>query len=204
MVNAYCRMLGVLCAALLTGCNPAASPPQAVLDAAAPSAEYVIGPGDQLNVFVWRNPELSVQVPVRPDGRISIPLVEDVVATGQTPTGLARELEKRLGKYVQEPVVTVIATAFVGPLTQQVKVIGAVAQPKAIPYRANLSVLDVVIEVGGLSKFAAGNRATVVRSFGDRPQSYPVRLDDLLKDGEMQNNIPMRPGDVLFVPESYF
>jgi polysaccharide export outer membrane protein len=164
--------------------------------------EYLVGPGDQLNVFVWRNPELTVTLPVRPDGKISMPLVEDVVAVGTTPTALARTIETRLKPFVVDPHVTVIVQGFVG--AQQVRVIGEAAQPRAIPYRVDMTVLDVMIIAGGLTKFAAGNRAVIVRIVDDKPQSFPVRLDSLIKDGEVKYNVPMQPGDILIIPQTYF
>jgi polysaccharide biosynthesis/export protein len=166
------------------------------------NADYLIGPGDQLNIFVWRNPELTVTLPVRPDGKVSMPLVEDVVAVGTTPTILARTIETRLKPYVVDPHVTVIVQGFVG--AQQVRVIGEAAQPRAVPYRADMTVLDVMIVAGGLTKFAAGNRAVIVRTIDDKPQSFPVRLDSLIKDGEVKYNVPMQPGDILIIPQTYF
>jgi len=166
--------------------------------------DYIIGASDNLNLFVWRNPELSTTVPVRPDGKISTPLVEDLLAAGKTPTQLARDFENELKKYVQDPIVTVIVTGFVGPFDQQVRVVGEAAQPTAIPYRERMTMLDVMIAVGGLTEFAAGNRAVVVRSIEGEPRSLGVRLDDLLKDGDISANISILPGDVLIVPQSWF
>jgi polysaccharide biosynthesis/export protein len=167
-------------------------------------ANYIIGPGDNLNIFVWRSPELSVTIPVRPDGKISVPLVEDIVAVGKTPTQLAREIEKALVKYVQDPKVTVITEGFVGPFSEQVRVIGEAAQPRAVPYRANMTLLDVMIEVGGLTKFAAGNRAVIVRRTGGHQKSYDIKLDSLIKDGDVNYNVGLQPGDILIIPQSYF
>jgi polysaccharide biosynthesis/export protein len=170
-----------------------------------PSMEnYLIGPGDNLDIFVWRNPDLTAKVPVRPDGKISIPLVEDVVAVGKTPSTLAREIEEKLKAYVKEPIVTVVVSNFVGPFSQQVRVIGEAAQPRALPYRANLTVLDVMIEVGGLTRFAAGDRAIIVRNFGGKQESIKAHLDDLIKDGDIEDNVKMRPGDILIIPQRYF
>jgi polysaccharide export outer membrane protein len=169
-----------------------------------PSSEYVIGPGDRLNIFVWRNPDLSIKLPVRPDGRISIPLVEDVVAVGKTPTGLAREIEEQLKKYVKEPTVTVMAESFVGPFSRQVRVIGEAAKPQAIPYRANMTVLDAMIEAGGLTKYAAGNDAVLVRSADGAQTTYSVRLNNLIKDGDVSANVPLDPGDILIIPQRAF
>lgn len=191
----------------LTACS---SVPEADANAAAippvstPGPDYLIGPGDNLQIFVWRNPELSATVPVRPDGRISVPLVEDMPAVGKTPTQLARDLEQVLKQYVQEPIVNVIVTGFVGPFAQQVRVVGEAAKPQAIPYRANMSLLDVMIDVGGLTRFASGNRAVIVRQVNGKETEERVRLDDLLKDGDVSANVKMLPGDILIVPQTYF
>jgi polysaccharide export outer membrane protein len=171
---------------------------------AGPGPDYIIGPGDSLQIFVWRNPELSTTIPVRPDGRISTPLVEDVQAIGKTPTALARDLENVLKQYVQEPIVNVIVTQFVGPFGQQVRVVGEAARPQAIAYRANMSVLDVMIAVGGLTRFAAGNRAIIYRSIEGKDESQRVRLDDLLRDGDVSANVKVLPGDVVIIPQSWF
>jgi polysaccharide biosynthesis/export protein len=167
-------------------------------------AGYLIGPGDKLSVFVWQNPELSVSVPVRPDGRISLPLLQDVEAAQKTPAQLAADVRQGLSVYVREPHVTVIVTDFVGPYSQQVRVIGEAIEPKAIPYRTDMSVLDVMIAVGGLTQFAAGNRAVIVRKAPAQKQQLAVRLDDLLKDGDMSANVAIMPGDVLVIPQSWF
>jgi polysaccharide export outer membrane protein len=169
-----------------------------------PTPDYLIGPGDSLNIFVWRNPELSASVPVRPDGKISTPLIEDVQAAGKRPTELGRDMENQLKQYVQEPVVTVIVNSFVGPFTQQIRVVGEAAAPQAIPYRDNMSVLDVMIQVGGLTPFAAGNRAVLVRKEEGKDTYYTVALDDLLKDGMVEANAPVLPGDILIIPQSWF
>lgn len=168
------------------------------------AAPYRIGPGDTLRVFVWGNPGLSDEVPVRPDGRISVPLLEDVEAAGKTPTELAREIEGNLSAFVADPLVTVIVTDFVGPSTQQVRVVGEATEPQAIPYRSDMTLLDVMIAAGGLTEFAAGNRATLVRTVDGEEQEYRVRLDDLLRDGDISANVAMRPGDVVIIPETFF
>jgi polysaccharide biosynthesis/export protein len=169
-----------------------------------PKHEYLIGPGDTINVNVWRNPEVSQSVPVRPDGKISMPLVEDLQASGKTTTQLARDIEQVLGKFLQQPVVTVIVTGFVGPYSEQIRVIGQAAKPQALPYRQGMSIMDVMIAVGGLAEFAAGNRASIVRSVDGKQQKIAVRLDDLIKKGDISANTPVRPGDVLIIPESFF
>lgn len=197
-------VLAIGLALLLGACAESETLPEAQVKAGATAPEYRIGPGDTLQIFVWRNAELTVTVPVRPDGRISVPLIEDLPVTGRTPTQLARDIEKKLGVFVQEPSVTVIVTGFVGPYEQQVRVVGAAARPQALSYRANMSVLDVMIAVGGLNDFAAGNRATIVRTVKGEQKQFRVRLDDLIKDGDISANVGILPGDVLIIPESFF
>src|SRR5689334_13862591 len=167
--------------------------------------QYIIGSGDMLSVFVYHAPELSQNgIPVRPDGRISVPLIQDIEAAGKTPSELAQEIQNRLRKYVQDPNVTVIVQNFVGPFDRQVKVIGQATEPMAIPYRDNMTVLDVMIASKGLSKYAAGNRAVVVRrGAGGRQQTIRVHLTDLM-NGDVSQNIAMQPGDTLIIPESWF
>jgi polysaccharide export outer membrane protein len=168
-------------------------------------AQYVIGAGDQLGISVYRAPELSVpSLPVRPDGRISMPLIPDIVAAGKTPTQLGKELEDRLKEYVKDPIVTVMVSNFIGPFSRQVRVIGAATEPMAIAYRDHMTVLDVMIVTKGLTKFAAGNRAIIVRLNGDRRDTIKVRLNDLLKDGDIEQNVEMLPGDTLIIPETWF
>lgn len=169
-----------------------------------PGPEYIVGPLDSLQIFVWRNPELSTTVVVRPDGRFSVPLIDDMVATGKTPTKLARDIEQKLGSYIQSPIVTVIVSGFQGPFSQQVRVVGQAAKPQSIPYRANMTLLDVMIAVGGLTDFAAGNRAALVRHENGAQKEYGVRIDDLLKNGDSSANVAIMPGDVIVVPESFF
>lgn len=169
-----------------------------------PGPQYIVGPLDSLNIFVWRNPELSTSVIVRPDGRFSVPLIDDLPATGQTPTELARAIEEQLAVYIQNPIVTVIVSGFQGPFAQQVRVVGEAANPRAIPYRANMTLLDIMIEVGGLTDFAAGNRATLVRFSNGVQREYRVRISSLLKDGDISANVGILPGDVLIIPESIF
>lgn len=166
--------------------------------------EYRIGPGDNVIISVWRHPEVSLTVPVRPDGKITTPLVEDLPASGKTGTELARDIEKALAKFIQDPVVTVTVTGFVGPYGEQIRVIGQAAKPQALSYREGMSVMDVVIAVGGLTEFAAGNRASIVRNVGGKQQKTAVRLNDLIRDGDISANMPMRPGDILVIPESFF
>jgi polysaccharide export outer membrane protein len=202
---------------LATGCAANDQPPAAGLPTAeivkshaAASAgpeeagTYVIGPGDQLHVFVYDLPQLSMDVPVRPDGRISTPLVPELVAAGKTPGQLAFDLTARLKEFVREPNVTVIVRGFIGPLNRQIRVIGEAAEPQAIAYRDHMTVLDVMIMTKGLTRYAAGNRAVIVRRIGDRQKSLRVRLDDLLKDGDISQNVEVQPGDTLIIPQSWF
>lgn len=170
----------------------------------AVSPDYLIGPEDSLHIFVWDNPELSTTVPVRPDGRITTPLVEDVQASGKTPTQLARELEQNLSQYINNPKVTVTVTGFVGRYNEQVRIIGQAAAPRALPYRENMTVLDAIIVVGGLTEFAAGNRAKIMRNSNGKVTEYPIRLDDLINKGDVSQNMKLMPGDILVIPESMF
>jgi polysaccharide export outer membrane protein len=167
-------------------------------------SKYVIGPGDQLQISVWHNPELSTAVPVRPDGRISTPLVTDVVAAGRTPEELGHDIETRLKKYVSDPIVTVIVSSFVGPYSQQVRIVGEASQPKALPYLAHMTVLDAMIASGGLTPFASGNRAKLIRKVNGKDVSTTLRLSDLLKDGDLSANAELQPGDTIIIPQSFF
>jgi polysaccharide export outer membrane protein len=190
--------------ALLAGCSPSEPLPAIAPVGDTSSPEYVIGPLDSLQVFVWRNPEVSTTVPVRPDGRISTPLIEDMQAAGKTPTQLARDIERELGKFIVDPVATVIVTGFNGPFSQQVRVVGEAAKPQAIAYRENMTLLDVMIAVGGLTEFAAGNRAVLIRDVGGQQKEYRVRLSDLIKNGDVSANARILPGDVLMIPQTWF
>jgi polysaccharide export outer membrane protein len=197
-------LVAVVFIAALGGCADTA-PQNIEMAAAQPAAHaYLIGPGDTLSITVWHNPEVSMVVPVRPDGKITTPLVEDLPASGKTATQLARDIEQALSKYIQQPVVTVIVTNFVGPYSQQIRVIGQAAKPQALPYREGMSLMDVLIAVGGITEFAAGNRANIIRTVNGKQQKIPVRLNDLIKDGDVSANMAVRPGDVLVVPESFF
>jgi polysaccharide export outer membrane protein len=204
-------LLGMILMLGLTGCGTGlfrshAPPPVVEKSTAKVADDYIIGSGDSLSIFVYRNPDLSEGgVAVRPDGRISTPLIEDIIAAGKTPTQLAREIEERLTKYIQEPNVTVIVRGFIGPPDRQVRVIGEATDPIAIPYRDHMTLLDVMIATKGLTKYAAGNRAVIVRIDGDgKQQTIKVRLSDLIKDGDITQNIEMSPGDTLIVPQSWF
>ena len=196
-------ILGVL---LLFGC---ANAPELQIDspekqAAHFSGDYLIGPGDGLNIFVWRHPEVSVVVPVRPDGKVSTPLVEDVVAAGKTSTQLARDIEDILSVYIKQPKVTVIIQSFGGGYDQRIRVVGQAMQPQALGYRDGMTLLDVMISVGGLTEYAAGNRAVVMRTANGVQQKLDVDLEDLLEEGNVAVNIDMMPGDILVIPQSWF
>ena len=181
----------------------ASSYPPAPSAAAAPDYNYKIGPGDNLNIVVWRNPELSMMVPVRPDGKISAPLIDDLDAMDKNPTTLARDIEKELGKFIRDPVVTVIVTGFVGPYSEQIRVVGEAARPQTLPYKQKMTALDVMIAVGGMTEFADGNRATILRTSESNAQ-YSIRLRDLIKRGDVSANVDMKPGDILIIPQSWF
>jgi polysaccharide export outer membrane protein len=203
LVRVFAAGALVLGALGLGGCASTRS--GAPVDAGAvPQSDYLIGPGDNLSIIVWRNPEVSQVVPVRPDGKITTPLVEDLPASGKTSTELARDIEKALAKFIQQPVVTVIVTGFVGTYGEQIRVIGQAARPQSLPYRRDMSILDVMIAVGGVTEFAAGNKASIIRMVDGKQQQFTVRLNDLIKDGDISANVPMRPGDILVIPESFF
>jgi polysaccharide biosynthesis/export protein len=196
--------LGIGLVALLAACaGPSANLPSAPPLAAIENYSYVIGAGDTLNIIVARNPELSMSVPVRPDGKISAPLVDEMLAQGKTSVQVARELETLLSKYVRDPVVTIVVTNIVGSYSEQVRVVGEAARPQFLPYRQKMTLLDVMIAVGGLTDFAAGNKATILRTTEGNKQ-YSVRLKDLIKGGDISANVEMRPGDVLIIPQSLF
>lgn len=185
------------------GCATQNANPPAPTMASSPDYNYVVGPGDTLNINVWRNPELSSTVPVRPDGKVSTPLVDELVAQGKTPIEIARDVEKALGKFVRDPVVTVIVTNFVGPYSEQIRVVGEAAKPQFLPYKQKMTVMDVMIAVGGLTEFADGNKATIVRA-SEGNKRYSVRLNDLVKRGDIAANVEMLPGDILIIPQGWF
>jgi polysaccharide export outer membrane protein len=211
-IFAVSRLLAVgLAASLaLTGCGASSdaqlAPASFVAMQEGPGEEYIIGPLDQLTIHVWRNEELGAQVQVRPDGRITTPLVADLPAVGKTPTMLAQDIRLQLSQYIAEPLVTVIVNEFAGTFSQQIRVVGATEKPASIPYRANMTVLDAMIAVGGLSEFAAGNRAKLIRFDKQvgRQREFGLRLGDLLKKGDSQANVMLQPGDVIIIPESMF
>lgn len=188
---------------VLIGCASGPKYPPAPTNAASTDYNYIVGPGDNLNIIVWRNPELSMAVPVRPDGKVTTPLVDELVAQGKTSIEIAREVEKALAKFVRDPIVTVLVTTFVGPYSEQIRVIGEAAKPQALPYKQKMTLLDVMIAVGGLTDFADGNGASILRA-GDGGKQYAVRIKDLIKRGDMSANVEMRPGDVLIIPQGWF
>jgi polysaccharide export outer membrane protein len=192
----------VLTASVLAACSSSSLPP-APAKAAQPTYNYQIGAGDTLAVSVWRHPELSTTVPVRPDGKVTTPLIEDITAIGRTPADLSREIEQRLAKFVREPSVTIAVTNFVGNTSEQVRVVGQAAKPAALDYKQGMTLLDVMILVGGITDNAAGNRAILIRQSESNKQ-YSVRLRDLLKGGDVSANVEVLPGDVIMIPESYF
>lgn len=192
-------VLAIACLTSIARAEPPSTPVPP--PAASSAANYIIGPGDVLQVFVWRNPELSVTVPVRPDGRVSTPLVEDMVAVGKTPSALARDIEKTLGEYIRSPQVNVIVSTPASTLSQ-VKAIGQFKTPQGVPFREGMRVLDLVLAAGGMTDFAAGNRAKIVRVDGSNQKELKVRLADLVNKGDMSQNLPLAAGDVLIVPES--
>lgn len=196
----YTKWLVLVTTLALAACS---SYPPAPSSAASPDYNYIIGPGDNVNIQVWRNPELSMSVPVRPDGKITGPLIEDLVAMGKSPTALARDMEKELSKFIRDPVVTVIVTGFVGPYSEQIRVVGAAAKPQILAYKQKMTILDVMIAVGGITDFADGNRATILRTAENNAQ-YRVRLKDLIKNGDVSANVEMKPGDVVIIPQSWF
>ena len=203
MRTAVCA-LAAAASALLGGCSLfGPGIPPAPEYAASTDYNYIVGPGDTLNIIVWRNPDLSLAVPVRPDGKLSTPLVDELVVQGKSTIEIARDIEKVLAKYVRDPVVTVVATGFVGPYSEQIRVVGQAARPQFLPYKQKMTLLDVMIAVGGLTDFADGNSATILRT-SEGNKRYSVRLKDLIKNGDISRNVDMLPGDVLIIPQSWF
>jgi polysaccharide export outer membrane protein len=203
VVFGWWRRAGAILVIAGVGACAGTSYPPAPGKVASPDYNYLIGPLDTLQILVWRNQELTLSVPVRPDGKVSVPLVEDLPALGKNPTQLARDIEKAMGKFIRDPVVTVIVTTFNGPYSEQIRVVGEAARPQALPYRQNMTLLDVMIAVGGLTDFADGNNASVLRT-SDSGKQYTVRLKDLIRRGDVSANIEMKPGDVLIIPQSWF
>ncbi len=199
--RAWAQMAAAATIVLVSLCGFAVAQP-----AAPPSdtSKYIIGPGDTLQISVWHNPELSTTAPVRPDGRISTPLVTDVVAAGRTSEELGHDIETRLKKYVSDPLVTVIVSSFVGPYNQQVRIVGEATTPKALAYLAHMTVLDAMIAVGGLTPYASGNRAKLVRRVNGKEVETTLRISDLLKSGDLSANAELQPGDIIIIPQSFF
>ncbi len=212
-INRFSRLLAgsAMLSLMLTGCAGSANGPQLppasfVAMQEGPGEDYIIGPLDELTIFVWRNPELGAKVQVRPDGRITTPLITDMPAVGKTPKMLADDITLQLSQYIQDPLVSVIVNKFSGTYSQQVRVVGATEKPASLPYRANMTLLDAMIAVGGLSEYAAGNRAKLIRfdKASGRQKEYSIRLGDLLKKGDSRANVMLMPGDVIIIPESSF
>lgn len=204
LLRRYAASLLALCgvAAVLSGCSTLPSHPPAPRFVEAPNLRYKIGPLDTLNIVVWRNPELSATVTVRPDGFISTPLVEDIPAAGRNPADLSRDLEKALAKYIRDPVVSIVVTGFQGVYSDQIRIVGEAAKPQAVPYRQDMTILDVMIQVGGVTDFADGNGAVLIRG-SEGGKQYSVRLKDLLKRGDISANVAVMPGDVIIIPQSW-
>lgn len=209
---ARAALISGIAATALTGCMGAGTTapqlPSAnfVANQEGPGEEYIIGPLDELQIFVWRNPELGGKVQVRPDGRITTPLITDMPAVGKTPTMLQQDIKLALSQYITDPIVSVIVTSFNSTFSQQVRVVGATEKPASIPYRANMTVLDAMIAVGGLSEYAAGNSARLIRfdKTAGKQKEFKLRLGDLLKKGDSKANVMLTPGDVIIIPESMF
>ena len=204
VLTARLTLLGIL-VGLVAGCAGMSSPAYPAAPALAGTAgyNYIVGPGDSLNIIVWRNPELSMSVPVRPDGKMTTPLVDELVVQGKTSVEIARDIEKALSKFVRDPVVTVIVTSFVGPYSEQIRVVGEAAKPQFLPYKQKMTLLDVMIAVGGLTDFADGNSASIVRA-SEGEKRYTVRIKDLIKRGDISANVEMKPGDILIIPQGWF
>lgn len=207
------KSLAILCllglGASLSGCmeplgRGAEDAPLTIDSKLVAGNDYIIGAGDRLQIFVWRNTELSASVAVRPDGKVSTPLIEDLPVAGLTPTLAARAIEERLSAFVKDAIVTVVMLDFLGPTSRQIRVVGEAAKPQAIPFRAGLTALDVMIQCGGLTQFAAGNRTTILRVVQGQQKVYRLRLADLMKRGDMSSNVEMAPGDVVLIPQSWF
>jgi polysaccharide biosynthesis/export protein len=202
--RAWLSLLSAIAAvAALSGCAALNGYPPAPQTVETQDHRYKIGPLDTLNILVWRNPELSATVSVRPDGRISAPLVEDLMAAGRNPADLSREVEKVLAKFIRDPVVTIIVSGYQGTYPEQIRIVGEAARPQSVPYRQQMTVLDVMIQAGGLTDFADGNGAVLVRG-SEGGKQYSVRLKDLLKRGDISANVAVKPGDIVIVPQSFF
>jgi polysaccharide biosynthesis/export protein len=203
LVTLALRLAATVVAASLAACAAPKAYPPAPIKAETPNHRYKIGPLDTINVVVWRNPELSGTFTVRPDGRISTPLVEDVLAAGKNPADLSREIEQLLSRVIRDPVVTVLVSSFQGNYNEQIRIVGEAAKPQSVPFRQNMTILDVMVQAGGLTDFADGNAAVLVRG-SEGGKQYSVRLKDLLKRGDISANVDVKPGDIVIVPQSWF
>ncbi|MAJ71294.1 MAG: XrtA/PEP-CTERM system exopolysaccharide export protein [Pseudomonadota bacterium] len=207
-VNTRLLLAAAALGTLLTGCSGTSSLPQATtrpsLTTDVNDYKYLIGPGDNVSIFVWRNPEISGSFVVRPDGKVTTALVEDLDVSGRTPTMLAREIEEKLSTYINNPRVTVSVNGFSGPLSEQVRVIGEATNPTAINYTEHMTLLDLMIAVGGLTEFADGNDAKLIRVVDGRQSTYKIAIDDLIRDGDISKNVDMLPGDIVIIPEAWF
>ena len=207
-VNTTLLLVAAALGTLLTGCSGTSSLPQATtrpsLTTDVNDYKYLIGPGDNVSIFVWRNPEISGQFIVRPDGKVTTSLVEDIDVAGKTPTDLARQIEEQLSTYINNPRVTVSVNNFTGPLSEQVRVIGEATNPSAVNYTEHMTLLDLMIAVGGLTEFADGNNAKLVRVVDGKQTTYEVNIDDLIRDGDIAENVDMLPGDIVIIPEAWF
>lgn len=197
------RAVAVLALVVATACSSGGVPSAPEVAGYGDAPYYLIGPGDTLEIFVWQNSDLEETVLVRPDGRVTVPLIDDVFVAGRTPAEVGREIQERMEAFIREPHVTVMVKDISGTFGQQIRVIGEAQKPRAIPYRNKMTVLDVLIEVDGLTEFAAGNRAVIAREEQGRLQRYRVRLDDLIRNGEIDANVEMAPGDILIIPQRY-
>ncbi|MCL6414673.1 polysaccharide export protein [Aestuariirhabdus sp. Z084] len=210
MIRKISQIIGLMLFMSVTACTSNPYPPlesATFIESATKNTadyRYLVGPGDSLNIFVWRNPEVTTTVTVRPDGYITTPLVEDVPVSGKTPTEIARLLEKELSSYIRDPLVTVITEDHLGPFSEQVRIVGEADEPEFLPYVEDMTLLDVMIAVGGMTDFADGNKASIVRIIDGQQNQYGVRLDDLIKDGDISANVDMLPGDILIIPETFF
>ena len=203
-INKKIHLVWVMAVLTLIGCGGKYSQLETAKGSSPADYYYLIGPNDTININVWRNPDVSTSVTVRPDGMISTPLLKDLRASDKTPTELGKDIEKILAKFIKDPIVTVIVEGFAGPYSEQVRVVGEAAEPKSFSYREKMTALDVMIMVGGLTEFAAGNDASIVRVVDGKTQQFTVRLNDLLKDGDISANVDMRPGDIVIIPDSWF
>ncbi len=211
-IRSVAKVVSLACAAAaLSACSildrtPGARPqlPTAQLDAVSEAPLYIIGPLDSINVFVWRNPDLTSSVTVRPDGRVTLPLIGEIIAAGKTPTELAQIVEEEMQRYIQQPIVSISVNGFSGQFNQQVRILGEAINPQSIPFRANMTLIDVMIAVGGLTDFAAGNRTTLIRVEDGVQREYRLRINALIRDGDVGANVQIMPGDVIIIPESLF